>query len=164
MDALEFVEKKVTLVVIIIMIINIWAAVLFRYILHASLFWSEELGRYLMIWFGYIGCAFALKENAHVNINLFTDLLPPKGRRAAGLFSNIVISIFLVIVFIKSIKYFGNLGGQLSSALMIPMIVPYLSVTVGMALMFFVNISNMFDLIIAPLPEPRKRKSSRSAK
>jgi len=144
----QFIVEKTALILVIVMILNIWAAVLFRYVLHSSLFWSEELGRYLMIWFGYLGCALAVRENGHVNLTLFTNLFSPKMRKFFALFSNLVISAFVILVFIKSIDYFGHLKGQLSSSLQIPMVIPYLAITVGMILMLVMNISNMVDLIL----------------
>lgn len=144
------------------MILNIWAAVLFRYVLHASLYWSEELGRYLMIWFGYLGCALAIKEHGHVNLTIFTHLFPAAAQKFFAILSNFIISAFLVIVFLKSIKYFQNLSGQLSSSLRIPMVLPYLSITVGMLLTFIMNISNLVDLIVnnpgAKQAEPQKEE------
>ena len=107
----DFIIKQIALILVIIMILNVWAAVLFRYVLHSSLFWSEELGRYLMIWFGYLGCAMALKENSHVNLNIFTNLFPLKIQKSFALFANLVISVFVIIVFLKSIAYFSNLSG-----------------------------------------------------
>jgi TRAP-type C4-dicarboxylate transport system permease small subunit len=151
----DFIIKQIALILVIIMILNVWAAVLFRYVLHSSLFWSEELGRYLMIWFGYLGCAMALKENSHVNLNIFTNLFPLKIQKGFALFANLVISVFVIIVFLKSIAYFSNLSGQNSSSLQIPMVIPYSSITIGMVLMLIMNISNMvklmYDISGAPL-------------
>jgi C4-dicarboxylate transporter DctQ subunit len=144
----QYVAEKTALILVIIMILNIWAAVLFRYVLHASLFWSEELGRYMMIWFGYLGCALAIRENSHVNLTFFTNIFPSIIRKYIAVFSNLIISAFVIVVFLKSIKYFQNLKGQLSSSLQIPMVIPYLAITVGMALMLIMNVSNMTDLIL----------------
>lgn len=158
----RYIVERASLLIVIIMILNIWAAVLFRYVLHASLFWSEELGRYLMIWFGYLGIALALKENGHVNLTIFTHLFPAAVQKFFAILSNLIILTFIIIVFFKSIKYFQNLSGQYSSSLNIPMVLPYLSITVGMFLAFIMNISNLVDLIVsnpgAKPAEPQKEE------
>lgn len=157
----DFVIEHIVLILVIIMIINIWAAVLFRYVLHSSLFWSEELGRYLMIWFGYLGCAMAVRDNSHAKINFFVEIFPLKMQRIFSLISNFIISVFVILVFIKSIAYLGNLKGQVSSSLQIPMVIPYVSITVGMILMLVMNISNMFDLIASNSSDSQPASESR---
>lgn len=161
----DFIIKRIALIFVIVMILNVWAAVLFRYVLHTSLFWSEELGRYLMIWFGYLGCAMALKENSHVNLNVFTNLFSLKIQKGFALFANFVISVFVIVVFLKSIAYLSNLGGQRSSSMQIPMAIPYLSITVGMVLMLIMNISNMVDLIqgLSGIPQTKSAKEEKKS-
>jgi TRAP-type C4-dicarboxylate transport system permease small subunit len=133
-----------------VMIVNVALGVFTRYVLQDSLPWSEELGRYLMVWCGFLGCGIAMKEDGHVGVTMVIDLLPPELRRIALLFGRAIIMVFLAVVFIKSLSLLDTLKIQKSSAMEIPMAIPYASVTAGMALMFIENIRKMAQLVREP--------------
>ena len=117
------------------MVLNIAAGVFFRYVLQNSLFWTEELGRYLMIWMGYLGAVLAMRENSHVGITSFIALFPPLVRRGLELLAHLIVLAFLSIVLVESVAHLDSLSIQRSSALEIPMVYPYLAVIVGLFLM-----------------------------
>ncbi|HSV55768.1 MAG TPA: TRAP transporter small permease [Magnetospirillaceae bacterium] len=131
----ESILESVAAGIVIIMVANISVGVFFRYVLRDSLFWTEELGRYLMIWAGYLGTVLAMREDGHVGITAIVGLLPPGGRRVAVFLSRLVVLMFLMVVVITSIGHMKTLKIQTSSALQIPMIIPYFSVTFGALLM-----------------------------
>jgi len=45
-------------------------------VLHSRPSWSEEIGRFGMMWFGLIGAAIALRRGAHIAVAFFADRLP----------------------------------------------------------------------------------------
>ena len=75
----------VATVIIAVMVLNILLGVFSRFVLHLGIPFTEELGRYLMIWAGYLGCVLALKEGSHISITAVVDLFPPAGRRVITL-------------------------------------------------------------------------------
>ncbi|TFG78787.1 MAG: TRAP transporter small permease, partial [Spirochaetales bacterium] len=123
-----------------IMVVNVAMGVFFRYVLHNSIFWTEELGRYMMIWMAYLGAVLATREEAHVGITAVVALLPPTGRRIMEFFTRLIVIAFLVIVLVKSFAHLDSLSIQKSSAMEIPMAIPYLAVTVGLFLMTIENV------------------------
>jgi TRAP-type C4-dicarboxylate transport system permease small subunit len=123
------------------MVANITLAVFFRYVLQNSLFWTEELSRYLMVWAGMMGAALALKDNNHIGITFVVDHLPAAAKFVARLLARLIIGAFLAILFVESLKYLATLSIQSSAALGLPMVYPYLSVTVGAALMSIENLA-----------------------
>lgn len=42
-----------------------------RYVLNHSLFWSEEMARYLLVWLTFLGASVAYHRGMHPSINLF---------------------------------------------------------------------------------------------
>lgn len=117
------------------MVVNIFGNVLLRYVFKFSIAWTEELARYLMIWLGFLGMSLALKYNEHVYISFITKLFPQKVEKALIALSRIMVFMFLTVVLIYSIKVIPVLSRQKSTALQIPMYIPYFSVTLGSALM-----------------------------
>jgi TRAP-type C4-dicarboxylate transport system permease small subunit len=118
-----------------IMIINVSLGVFYRYVLNNSLSWTEEMARYLMIWFAFLGMSLALKEEMHVGINVIIDLLPDKIRLLFKMLGNLLVMVFLLFLLRYSINHLRIVRIQTSPALGIKMIWAYISVTVGTVLM-----------------------------
>jgi len=136
------IERTISIVIAImmsVMVVNIGLAVLFRYVLKSSLHWSEELARYLMVWVAYLGCSLGMKEDSHIGLEFFVRWFPDSIQRILRILVRLVVEAFLVIIFFESFTHLKTLTIQRSSAMEIPMIFPYVSVTVGMFLMFFFN-------------------------
>ncbi len=62
-----------------------------RYALGAPTIWAYELGTYLTGSYFILGCAYALKEDAHVRIDVFYDRFPEKVKAAVMVFSYLVL-------------------------------------------------------------------------
>jgi TRAP-type C4-dicarboxylate transport system permease small subunit len=148
MRAMENVIMWAAYVLLILMVINTAGGVFFRYVLHNAIPWTEELGRYMMIYVGFFGCILAMGTNSHVGIEMFTDLFRPAARRVFQVIARLVVAAFLVLILMKSGEQLSALRIQRSSALEIPMVVPYLAVTFGMALMLLEDLVHLLRLFI----------------
>ncbi|MBP6959117.1 MAG: TRAP transporter small permease [Spirochaetia bacterium] len=144
---LESAVRWIVVVLLIIMVVDIITAVFFRYVLQNSIFWAEELSRYLMIWAGMLGAGLAMKDDAHIGIDFVVRALPNSIQFIAKVIAKLVVEIFLIVVFIESIDYLKTLSIQRSAALEIPMALPYLSVTAGMVFMAIENILGIIRLL-----------------
>jgi len=131
----KIIEENLVKIFLSVMIGNVAIGVFFRYVLNNSLPWTEELARYLMIWFAFIGMALALKEENHVNVNFILNLFPLSIKRFIKLVAYIIVLFFLIILFSQSLNVFKVVKIQRSPAMRIPMIYPYLSVALGAILM-----------------------------
>ncbi len=94
--------------------------VFFRYALNHSLFWSEELARYLLVWLTFLGASAAYRRGAHPGIDLLYVRLPPPLKKAAALLSHLAaLSLFAIMIYYGcQFAYFVRL--QISPALAIP--------------------------------------------
>lgn len=70
------------------------AQVLVRYALGGSLVWSEELTRLLFVWLILVAATTA----PPMRVDLFVDLLSPRGRALARLFSDLVVFALTLIL------------------------------------------------------------------
>jgi TRAP-type C4-dicarboxylate transport system permease small subunit len=120
--------------------------VFYRYVLNNAIAWAEEFSRYCMIWFAMLGAGLALMRDEHVGVSAFINLLPEKLQRWIRQLGRSVVIVFLGITFIYSVKHLFSLQGQLSSALEMPMYVPYLSISAGMFLMLLVALRQLFGI------------------
>jgi TRAP-type C4-dicarboxylate transport system permease small subunit len=139
------------------MVINVLWQVATRFLLHNPSSFTEEIARYLLVWVGVLGGAYAVGKRIHLAI----DLLPSKleGRRKAMLELFIEVCIF---VFAALVLVFGGSGlvwltldlGQTSAALQIPLGFVYLVLPLsGLLMMFYSGLHGVeaLDRLRAPV-------------
>ncbi|MFC1859844.1 TRAP transporter small permease [Thermodesulfobacteriota bacterium] len=91
-----------------------------RYVLNHSLFWSEELARYMLVWLSFLGATAAYRRNVHPGIDVITNRLPASMRKGAAILAHsATITLFgIMIVYGFKFSYFVRL--QITPALHIP--------------------------------------------
>lgn len=96
-------------------------AVFFRYVINHSLFWSDEIVRYLFVWFILLGSALTLRDRAHLRVEYFINHFPPKVRRAAECVSLLLIAAFSVFLIVAGMMWVIETQGTYTSALKLPL-------------------------------------------
>ncbi|BFL46829.1 TRAP transporter small permease [Lactonifactor longoviformis] len=116
-----------------IMTIVVFIQVICRYILHASLPWSEEVSRYCMIYTVFIGVGAGLKAGTHTGVDALVMILPQKAKWIVILIEKIMCFILSGIFFGLSAEVVIQLfeSGQKSATLFIPIAFAYLAMPVG---------------------------------
>lgn len=109
--------------------------VYFRYVVGASLYWSEELMRYMMEWAAFLLAGTAYSRGEMLGFTLFIDMLPPRLRRLALLIGRIAIVAFLGVVVFYGIDFAWRTRQDFATALQISMVWVHSSVVVGSVLM-----------------------------
>jgi len=137
--------SRVAICLLSILVLVVLIAVFFRYVLGNSLPWSEEVGRYLSVWVGFLGASVALSKRIHIGVDYFVDRLPRKQRRLLKLISETTILILLGIISFYGIELVVFQIPQKSPALLISMFWPYLSVPVGTLLMMIQGLSLLIE-------------------
>jgi TRAP-type C4-dicarboxylate transport system permease small subunit len=117
------------------MVVIVFAQVFWRYVLSASIFWSEELARYLMIWGSMFAAGVCLRRGAHMAVRFVHDLLPTPHRKATALIVYALIFFFLSVVCIFGIDLVQRMWYQRSPTLRLPMGLVYIAIPLGAALM-----------------------------
>ena len=108
--------------------------VFLRYVLNESLIWSDELSRYLLVAMAFIGTATGMRKNNHIRIDVIDYVLPPVARRALWLLIDITVFAYLAYVFWLSLDMLQIFHRRPSTAMGVPMSIPYAAVTVGFGL------------------------------
>lgn len=94
--------------------------VFFRYVLNQSLFWSEELARYLLVWLTFLGATVAYRRKVHPGIDVLFARMPPAMQKATAVLTHFAsMTLFAVmILYGYQFAYFVRL--QISPALYLP--------------------------------------------
>lgn len=142
-------EGYLCVVMLIAMSIIVFLQVIFRFILKASLPWSEEVSRYLLVWITFLGGAYGVKTGAHLGVEAVQLLLPVQARKVAKLITQVVGVVLCVIILIISIDIVQKQlsGGQKSPALRLEMGYVYLAIPVGMVFFIIRYIERMVNTI-----------------
>lgn len=125
--------------------ILIFTQVVFRYVFNYSLFWSEELGRYTLIWITFIGASVGFKRKAHVGVDFLFNYFNVSTKEVLRVFSDLVILILALIMTIYGINLSKFVHMQTSAALLIPMSIPYSAIAFGGFLTIFHSLSFLID-------------------
>jgi TRAP-type C4-dicarboxylate transport system permease small subunit len=97
------------------------AQVVSRYLLNHSLFWSEELARYILVWLTFLGAAAAYYRKAHPGIDLLSSRMGPRLRRVNTIIVHLVsLGLFLVMIY-HGTAFSAFVRAQISPALSLPM-------------------------------------------
>lgn len=124
----------------------IWG-VFTRYIIGYQSSWTDELARFLMIWVGILGAAYASGKDMHIAIDLLPQYLNEKNKKRLNIFVTTVIVLFVAGVFIIGglrYVYISYSLGQTSAALKLPMWVVYSIFPISGILVIYYRIRNTF--------------------
>ncbi|QNB46345.1 TRAP transporter small permease subunit [Thermanaerosceptrum fracticalcis] len=143
-------EEKIIGILMAIALVVGFMQVAARFVFKSSLPWSEELLRFVFEWVTFLAASIAVREKAHVSVSVVVEKLPKPIRRGVG-----VMGILLSIGFCLAITYYGLQlvkvqfeTNQISTAMELPMWIPYLGLVVGSLMMAIRFIQNLFSVII----------------
>jgi TRAP-type C4-dicarboxylate transport system permease small subunit len=91
-----------------------------RYVLNHSLFWSEELARFLLVWLTFLGASIAYYRGVHPGIDVIYTRMPNAIRKVAAITVHLLSMILFVIMIIFGIKFSYFIRHQISPALYLP--------------------------------------------
>jgi TRAP-type transport system small permease protein len=126
------------------MIITISSQVFFRYVLNDALTWTEEIGRYLMVWICFLGSAMALKYGEHISVTFIQERFPPRIRQSVGFGIGLAALAFFVLTTWEGILMTVQVSDQQAPATWINMAWAYSCIPVGC---FFMMIHTLVHLV-----------------
>jgi TRAP-type C4-dicarboxylate transport system permease small subunit len=143
------IEKYVIIVITSVMTILLFLSIIFRFILHLPLAWTEEISLYGLVWLCYFGSSLAIKKNSHLKMEIVTTYLNKKWKKIFDILSDILFFAFALFVIYYVTKLTIDVGqrGVVSSVLHIPRWIPYLGVPIAYTLMLIRLIQNIIKSI-----------------
>lgn len=136
----------ILVVLLSVITLDVLWGVFTRYALGNQASWSEELARFLLIWIGILGAAYASGRRMHLAIDLLGPKLDPIKQRRLQRFIDLLILIFALTVLVIGglrLLYITQALGQLSAALRVPMAVVYSVVPISGLLVIFYKIQDI---------------------
>lgn len=142
-------EKYLAITLMFSMAIIVTVAVVFRYFLNSPLSWAGEVSVFLLIWISFIGGSLGLKYKSQASVTILTDYLPEKVQKVLAVIGHIFMLLFLFILLYFTYRWIFSPGVtfQKSSAMLLPMWIPYSAVPLGLtcaAIHLFTNLLDLF--------------------
>ena len=140
MKVLKFIdeqfEKWFLIASLIVMVLVTFMQIVLRWF-NAATVWAEEFSRYVMLYQVWVGASYAVHEDAHIRITALIGKLSGGRRRGMDLVVLTLWLLFALWLTVEGCVLVGKIAamGQVSSAMRIPMTLPYASVPIGGALM-----------------------------
>lgn len=143
LDILQAITEYLLFFLIAVMVIVVFAQVFFRFVLRASLPWSEELSRYIMIWISMLGASIGIRRKGHVGVEAVVMLLPAGLKKIVSKITTLVAACFFVGMIYFGSKICAIVASQVSPAMEISMAIPYSSLVTGGLLMLLYSLEEL---------------------
>lgn len=130
-----------------VMVITVFLQVIFRFIIHSSLPWSEELARYILVWISFLGASIGVKKKAHIGVAVITNLLKGTGKKLVSFLVPLFSTVFFIFLAIYGVRILDIVFYQLSPAMEISMALPYSAVFVSSTLMMLYSAHDMMEIL-----------------
>jgi len=82
-----------------LLVVIVFANVIARYYLSASLAWSEEVARFMLIWLVFLGAVLAYVNDEHLGLDIVVRLFPRRIRYGLAVVADLLVmlAIYLLI-------------------------------------------------------------------
>lgn len=132
------------------MVVNVLWQVFTRFVLKNPSSFTEETARYMMIWVGLLGSAYASGQKSHLALDLITAKFYGARKRASELFIHTVVLAFALGVLVLGggrLVWIQLSLGQKSAALQIKLGYVYLALPLAGAFIVFYSLMALRDAL-----------------
>ncbi len=130
-----------------LMAVIMGAQVIARYVFNHSIFWSEEVGRIILIWLSFLGATVAHKRKLHVGVDFLVRKLPPKAKRLIYFLVFALCLSFFTMMVIVGLRFVLFATFQRTAALGIPFSFTYSVIPLSGIIFIIHSISHFIEFI-----------------
>lgn len=116
--------------------------VVFRYVLSSPLVWTEELARYLGIWYVMLSIGIIHSEYGHIGL----DILPDGFTLPRLLLTNLASLIYSLFIIVETPDFLKVASARLTPALRLPATFVYVAIPIGFVLLAIHSLINLLLL------------------
>jgi len=138
-------ERWLLLVFYALIVATIVVEVVRRFVLSYSSIWGEEIARYAFIYLAWVGASAAVKDRAHIRIDVILQALSGRSKAAVYLFGDIcmfILAVLAVYTALESIEISYRFG-SVTHGLRISLVWFLAAVPLGFTLMIYRLLQSM---------------------
>lgn len=122
----KLVSKFVMLLMFLLSLL-LGLAVFYRYALNDSIYWSNEVARYMLVYIIFFGSTMAHKHKTHIRIDIIFSYISTKSRKYLEITISLFFLFFWILIIAGSIKLLPLFMMQTTATLQIPYAIPFIS-------------------------------------
>lgn len=146
-DKLNYVVSLVACALLAVILVCCTLQVVTRYVFNSSLYWSEEVARYIFVWCSMLGLSVAVKNGSNASIDVISGRLKGKAKSIQKIVVDVIIMAICVLLIRYGIQILPTMARTVSAALLIPNNYLYASVPVSAAIIVIHCLSNLCDSV-----------------
>ena len=144
---LEKALVTITSIMLVVMLALALLQVFSRYVLQSPAIYTEETLRFVMIWMGFLGSAYAFGKDQHLRLVFLGELLSPSKRRILLTINGLIVIFFsMIILLVGGINMVKSSMTQVSPILTVPMGYVYIILPVAAVLITLLQGANLLLL------------------
>jgi TRAP-type transport system small permease protein len=146
-------------ILLLLMSLLVVTFVFMRYLFGITFIWAEEAITMLFISTTFFGAVLGVKDNEHININFFVELIPKSIRRYIDIFSDFIILGVQIFMIYLSLEWIGKVGNVLTKGLRLPIryfyyMMPISSILIGIfCVISIVKRITALTMVVSPKAE-----------
>ena len=128
------IDKQISLFVVALMIllsILLSVSVFYRYVLNDSIYWSNEVARYMLVYIVFLGATMAHKHKSHIRIDIILGSLSHKNKKYIEMLIGGLFIFFWILVLMGSLKLLPLFLMQKTATLEIPFAYPFAALPIS---------------------------------
>jgi TRAP-type C4-dicarboxylate transport system permease small subunit len=130
-----------------LMLVLVFSNVVLRYGFNSGLSRSDEGARFLFVWLTFIGAVIALRDNAHLGIDLLVRRLPSRGQRICAVLGELLMLFCCVLFLVGSLRQTAINMSNLSPVGGIPLGLMYAAGVIGSLSMAAIILFRLYRLL-----------------
>lgn len=136
------------------MTVIVFTGVFFRYVVASPLGWTEEAGRFCLMWASLLGMYLAYRRAEHIRVDALTSRLNPLARHRLLLAGNALLAVYIAALVLEGFRYCSAFLDSYSPMLDLPLGVVYAALPVSGAMMLVAIVADLWsDLRAGPRPD-----------
>lgn len=120
-------------------------AVWWRYVLDNPLSWVEQVSNMIFIWIVFLGAAVLYRQNLHIGVDAFLFMLSEKNRAIWKWVIEVLNLVFIVVLFIYSLKLTIQVLPNANGALDISPAYYYMAAPISCLMMMIYFVEKIVD-------------------
>ena len=143
----DFVISILIIIVSVILLATVSSGVLFRYVINRPLLWANEIATYALIWWVFIGTAFATRKGKHISVEFFKSRLSNRFVAWLELIIYLILILYCLILSYYSINLLPRVYVQVASFTRISVTWFYIIIPICSIIMIIYLIDLIIELI-----------------
>ena len=128
---------------IFVLSVLLGAGVFYRYVLNDSIYWSNEVARYLLVYITFLGATLAHRRGVHVRIDMLLEHLSTANKKRLDRLIALLFLLFWSVILVGSWKLLPMFMMQKTATLNIPFAYPFAAVPLSAVIWILYSLDDL---------------------